>query len=106
MWLKKEGLQDPGVVVPLVCGALSSSCGQLASYPLSLVRTRLQAQSKLLRASEKEFNLRFYVPTSISCACHVLCTLSCQCINLIVCTSSPYSCDGINGLVPVCCDYH
>ena len=50
MWLKKEGLQDPGVLVPLACGALSSSCGQLASYPLSLVRTRLQAQSKLYNA--------------------------------------------------------
>ena len=53
MWLKKEGLQDPGVLVPLACGALSSSCGQLASYPLALVRTRLQAQSKL---SGKKFN--------------------------------------------------
>ena len=56
MWLKKEGLQDPGVLVPLACGALSSSCGQLASYPLSLVRTRLQAQSKPHEASESRFN--------------------------------------------------
>ena len=57
MWLKKEGLQDPGVLVPLACGALSSSCGQLASYPLSLVRTRLQAQSKSCRTHpEKKLN--------------------------------------------------
>jgi solute carrier family 25 phosphate transporter 23/24/25/41 len=35
--------QDPGVLVLLGCGTVSSTCGQLASYPLALVRTRLQA---------------------------------------------------------------
>ncbi|XP_006882526.1 PREDICTED: calcium-binding mitochondrial carrier protein SCaMC-1 isoform X1 [Elephantulus edwardii] len=38
---------NPGVVVLLGCGALSSTCGQLASYPLALVRTRMQAQAML-----------------------------------------------------------
>ncbi|XP_036199308.1 calcium-binding mitochondrial carrier protein SCaMC-1 [Myotis myotis] len=38
---------NPGVAVLLGCGALSSTCGQLASYPLSLVRTRMQAQAMI-----------------------------------------------------------
>ncbi|XP_069862268.1 mitochondrial adenyl nucleotide antiporter SLC25A24 isoform X2 [Dipodomys merriami] len=46
-WLDNfaEDSVNPGVMVLLSCGALSSTCGQLASYPLSLVRTRMQAQA-------------------------------------------------------------
>lgn len=36
--------ENPGILVLLACGTISSSCGQIASYPLALVRTRLQAQ--------------------------------------------------------------
>nr|XP_033476002.1 calcium-binding mitochondrial carrier protein SCaMC-2-A [Epinephelus lanceolatus] len=36
---------DPGIFVLLACGTVSSTCGQLASYPLALVRTRMQAQA-------------------------------------------------------------
>uniref|UniRef100_A0A0N4ZD20 Calcium-binding mitochondrial carrier protein SCaMC-3 n=1 Tax=Parastrongyloides trichosuri TaxID=131310 RepID=A0A0N4ZD20_PARTI len=36
--------KEPGVFALLACGTCSSTCGQLASYPLALVRTRLQAR--------------------------------------------------------------
>ncbi|TRY83625.1 hypothetical protein DNTS_022103 [Danionella cerebrum] len=46
-WLQKFATDsaDPGVFVLLACGTMSSTCGQLASYPLALVRTRMQAQA-------------------------------------------------------------
>lgn len=50
MWSRHhEEESEPGVLIPLACGTVSSTCGQLVSYPLSLVRTRLQAQSKRTR---------------------------------------------------------
>uniref|UniRef100_A0A0N5B3F6 Calcium-binding mitochondrial carrier SAL1 n=1 Tax=Strongyloides papillosus TaxID=174720 RepID=A0A0N5B3F6_STREA len=45
-YLKKfsNANNEPGVFALLACGTCSSTCGQLASYPLALVRTRLQAR--------------------------------------------------------------
>lgn len=45
-YLKKHESDDdrPGFLILLGCGTASSSLGQLFSYPLALVRTRLQAQ--------------------------------------------------------------
>lgn len=38
---------NPGILVLLGCGTLSSTCGQIASYPLALIRTRMQAQASM-----------------------------------------------------------
>ncbi|XP_068576999.1 calcium-binding mitochondrial carrier protein SCaMC-2-A [Cebidichthys violaceus] len=48
-YLQRYGINgtDPGVMVLLACGTVSSTCGQLASYPLALVRTRMQAQAAI-----------------------------------------------------------
>jgi len=42
---RNQSTENPGVLVLLACGTASSTCGQIASYPLALVRTRLQAQA-------------------------------------------------------------
>ncbi|XP_058928586.1 mitochondrial adenyl nucleotide antiporter SLC25A25 isoform X5 [Kogia breviceps] len=53
-WLQRYAVNsaDPGVFVLLACGTMSSTCGQLASYPLALVRTRMQAQASAEGAPE------------------------------------------------------
>nr|XP_044994713.1 calcium-binding mitochondrial carrier protein SCaMC-1 isoform X5 [Jaculus jaculus] len=36
---------NPGILILLACSTVSHSCGQLASFPLNLVRTRMQAEA-------------------------------------------------------------
>ncbi|ELK05844.1 Calcium-binding mitochondrial carrier protein SCaMC-1 [Pteropus alecto] len=36
---------DPGVIIVMGCSTLAHTSGQLASFPLGLIRTRLQAQA-------------------------------------------------------------
>ncbi|XP_003742296.1 calcium-binding mitochondrial carrier protein SCaMC-2 [Galendromus occidentalis] len=44
LYISERGLsEDPSAWVMVACGTTSSTCGQIASYPLALVRTRLQA---------------------------------------------------------------
>ncbi|KAM5239343.1 mitochondrial carrier protein SCaMC-3L [Ctenodactylus gundi] len=44
-WLKSgRDMKDPSGLVSLSSVTLSTTCGQMASYPLTLVRTRMQAQ--------------------------------------------------------------
>uniref|UniRef100_A0A8D3CPZ7 EF-hand domain-containing protein n=1 Tax=Scophthalmus maximus TaxID=52904 RepID=A0A8D3CPZ7_SCOMX len=49
LWLSRyaKDTANPGILVLLGCGTMSSTCGQLASYPLALIRTRMQAQASL-----------------------------------------------------------
>jgi solute carrier family 25 phosphate transporter 23/24/25/41 len=44
-YIKKSDSAQPNMLIVLLCGTCSSACGQIASYPLALVRTRLQASS-------------------------------------------------------------
>ncbi|KAM4888908.1 mitochondrial adenyl nucleotide antiporter SLC25A23 isoform 2-T2 [Thomomys bottae] len=48
-WLQQSSREsaNPGILVLLACGTVSSTCGQIASYPLALVRTRMQAQASI-----------------------------------------------------------
>ncbi|XP_039620272.1 calcium-binding mitochondrial carrier protein SCaMC-2 isoform X2 [Polypterus senegalus] len=60
-WLQRYATDsaDPGVFVLLACGTISSSCGQLASYPLALVRTRMQAQASIEGAPQMSMSRLF-----------------------------------------------
>lgn len=43
-YLKSHPSEQPSILLLLACGSASSTLGQVCSYPLALVRTRLQAQ--------------------------------------------------------------
>uniref|UniRef100_A0A2A4JEN3 Calcium-binding mitochondrial carrier protein SCaMC-2 n=1 Tax=Heliothis virescens TaxID=7102 RepID=A0A2A4JEN3_HELVI len=44
--------EQPGMLLLLACGSTSCTLGQVCSYPLALVRTRLQAQEKAAPGAE------------------------------------------------------
>ncbi|XP_046693963.1 calcium-binding mitochondrial carrier protein SCaMC-3 isoform X3 [Silurus meridionalis] len=54
LWLQRHSSSstNPGVLVLVGCGTVSSTCGQLASYPLALIRTRMQAQATVKGAPQ------------------------------------------------------
>ncbi|XP_047524278.1 calcium-binding mitochondrial carrier protein SCaMC-2 isoform X2 [Pieris napi] len=43
---------QPGILLLLACGSASCTLGQVCSYPLALVRTRLQAQERSAKGAE------------------------------------------------------
>jgi solute carrier family 25 phosphate transporter 23/24/25/41 len=51
---RNPNIKEPGVFSTLACGTCSSTCGQLASYPLALVRTRLQARTISMDPSQPD----------------------------------------------------
>lgn len=54
-YLKQHESDDerPSFLVLVGCGTVSSSLGQLCSYPLALIRTRLQAQVQVANNPQK-----------------------------------------------------
>lgn len=52
--MDRHGVESPAVPVLLLCGSISTISGQLVSYPLSLVRTRLQAQELPVDAANQD----------------------------------------------------
>ncbi|CAL8396358.1 unnamed protein product [Boreogadus saida] len=57
-WLAKyaKDSANPGILVLLACGTMSSTCGQLTSYPLALIRTRMQAAASIEGAEQMSMN--------------------------------------------------
>lgn len=68
-WLSRyaKDTANPGILVLLGCGTISSTCGQLASYPLALIRTRMQAQGIENQTSFRI--LSTYCLTILTCFC-------------------------------------
>ncbi|RNA12937.1 calcium-binding mitochondrial carrier S -2 isoform X2 [Brachionus plicatilis] len=53
-YMRRHQMTEPSVPVLLLCGTCSTICGQLVSYPLALIRTRLQAQEVPMNSQERD----------------------------------------------------
>jgi solute carrier family 25 phosphate transporter 23/24/25/41 len=54
-YMKQNEIDDkPSIPILLMCGSVSTLCGQLVSYPLALIRTRLQAQEVPMYSTERD----------------------------------------------------
>ena len=52
--MKRHGSEEmPSIPILLACGTTSTIIGQLVSYPLALVRTRLQAQEVPMDSAQR-----------------------------------------------------
>ncbi|CAF0738764.1 unnamed protein product [Didymodactylos carnosus] len=54
LWIQAHDNREPPTVIVLSCGATSSFTGQLVTYPISLIRTRLQGHAVLLKHEARE----------------------------------------------------
>lgn len=53
--MKKNQIdKNPSIPILLLCGSTSTICGQLVSYPFSLIRTRLQAQEIPMNSDSRD----------------------------------------------------
>lgn len=52
--MRRHQMTEPSVPILLLCGTCSTICGQLVSYPLALIRTRLQAQEVPMNSLERD----------------------------------------------------
>lgn len=53
--MNQHGMDEaPSIPILLMCGTTSSVIGQLVSYPLALIRTRLQAQEVPMNSADKD----------------------------------------------------
>lgn len=52
--MRRHQMTEPSVPILLLCGTCSTICGQLVSYPLALIRTRLQAQEVPMDSTERD----------------------------------------------------
>ncbi len=52
---------NPSIPILLACGSASTICGQLVSYPLALVRTRMQAQEVPFDSKERDTMIKLLV---------------------------------------------
>lgn len=53
-YMKRHDIENPSIPVLLACGSISTISGQLVSYPLALLRTRLQAQEVPMDSSDRD----------------------------------------------------
>lgn len=57
--------EQPSFWMLLACGSASSTLGQMCSYPLALVRTRLQAQGKITPIKNQFKNIYYTFLTAV-----------------------------------------
>ena len=61
-YMKRNNMEEnPSIPVLLMCGTTSTIIGQLVSYPLALIRTRLQAQEVPMDSTQKDTMTKLFL---------------------------------------------